>query len=51
MPAPLSKGPDKPQGDKLKGSIWSRLTEERGREMKVRSVSDIAPGDYGSDKI
>lgn len=48
MPAPLSKLQEKPVGDKVRGSIWSKLTEERGRDMKVRSVSDIGPGQYTS---
>lgn len=44
MPAPTIKKDQKVHGDQLKGSIWSRLTEERGREFKVRSVSDVGPG-------
>lgn len=30
--------------DKIKGAIWSKMTE--GRELKVRSVSNMGPGDY-----
>lgn len=32
--------------DKVKGSIWSKLTQQRGKQIKARSVSDVGPGDY-----
>lgn len=31
MPAAMDKREGKPLTDKIKGSIWSRLTEERGQ--------------------
>lgn len=46
MPAPINKKDEKPVASRVKGSIWSRMTEERGRDLKVRSVSDIGPGEY-----
>ena len=32
--------------ERLKGSIWSKLTEVRGQDLKIRSVSNIGPADY-----
>ena len=40
------KEDDKYDQRKVKGSIWSKLTEERGNELKARSVSNIGPGEY-----
>jgi hypothetical protein len=40
------EGKESKRDEKVKGSIWSRMTEERGKDMKVRSVSNIGPGEY-----
>jgi hypothetical protein len=45
MPSVGKKKDDgKKQGEKIRGAIWSKLTE--GRDAKVRSVSNMGPGDY-----
>ena len=46
MPEGRSKNNGKVSPAKVKGSAWSRMTEERGGDMKVRSVSNIGPGEY-----
>ena len=46
MPELVSKRNSKKSPNNMKGSIWSKLTEQRGREMKARSVSNIGPGEY-----
>ncbi len=38
------KDEDKKSPEKVKGAIWSKLTE--GRDIKIRSVSNMGPGDY-----
>jgi hypothetical protein len=35
--------------EKVRGAIWSKLTE--GREMKVRSVSNMGPSDYNPKEV
>jgi hypothetical protein len=35
--------------EKVRGAIWSKLTE--GREIKVRSVSNMGPTDYNPKEV
>jgi hypothetical protein len=51
MPDPAAKKKETPSPQQAKGSIWSKLTEERGKDMKVRSVSNIGPGEYETREI
>jgi hypothetical protein len=44
MPSPNKKDGERKIPEKIKGSIWSKLTGVR--DIKVRSVSDMGPGDY-----
>ena len=46
MPDLVTKRNEKSSPSNIKGSIWSRMTEERGKDLKVRSVSNIGPGEY-----
>lgn len=46
MPEPEHKREGKASPEKVKGSIWSKLTGKRGEELKGRSVSNVGPGEY-----
>jgi len=46
MPEAENRREEKVSPGKLKGSIWSKMTEKRGVELKARSISNIGPGEY-----